>query len=61
MLKKVFYSALALIFIAAGAAGFSYLSTPLPLPEYALYYKSQEKFSPLSLLMKEMKPSRQNN
>lgn len=30
---------LAFVSLAAGAIGFNYLSTPLPLPEYALYYQ----------------------
>jgi len=38
-MNKILYAILALLSIAAGAMGFSYLSTSLPLPEYALYYQ----------------------
>ncbi len=49
-MKKFFYSALALISLAAGAVGFSYLSTPLPLPDYALYYQEPREIQPFAFV-----------
>jgi protein SCO1/2 len=49
-MNKFLYPAIALISIAAGAAGFSYLSTTLPLPDYALYYQEPREIQPFSFI-----------
>ena len=55
-MKNVFYSVLALISIAAGAMGFNYFATTLPLPEYALYYQEPRAIEPCTFIDEERQP-----
>jgi len=55
-MKKFFYAIFALLSIAVGAVSFSYLSTTLPLPEYALYYQEPRAVSAFTFIDEQEQP-----
>jgi len=55
-MKKFFYAIFALLSIAVGAVSFRYLSTTLPLPEYALYYQEPRAVSAFTFIDEQEQP-----
>ncbi len=55
-MNKFLYSVLVMLSISAGAVAFSYLSTPLPLPEYALYYQEPREIQAFTFIDEENQP-----